>query len=202
MKMIKYLDLFSGIGGFSKAIQDIDPTAECIGFSEIDKYAIQIYNKQFPSHKNYGDITKINASELPNFDLICGGFPCQSFSIAGKRKGFEDTRGTLFFDITRLIKEKRPRYILLENVKGLLSHDKGRTFATILSALTELGYDLQWQVLNSKNFGVPQNRERVFIVGHIRGMPRPEVFPFRENDEHVTGQDRKELKNSQRRPRI
>ena len=180
---IKYLDLFTGIGGFSKAIHDIDPTAECIGFSEIDKYAIQIYNKHFPSHKNYGDITKINASELPNFDLICGGFPCQSFSIAGKRKGFDDTRGTLFFDIARIIKEKRPRYILLENVKGLLSHDKGRTFATILPSLTELGYDLQWQVLNSKNFGVPQNRERVFIVGHLRTESRPEVFPLRQNSE-------------------
>jgi DNA (cytosine-5)-methyltransferase 1 len=149
----------------------------CVGYSEIDKYAIQIYEKHF-KHKNYGDATKINASELPDFDLLVGGFPCQAFSIAGKRKGFNDTRGTLFFDIARILKEKQPRLFVLENVKGLLSHDNGRTFKTIISTLTELRYDLQWQVLNSKNFGVPQNRERVFIVGHLRGTPRPKVFPF------------------------
>jgi DNA (cytosine-5)-methyltransferase 1 len=152
----------------------------CIGYSEIDKYATQIYQSHFPEHKNYGDITKIKAEDLPEFDLIVGGFPCQSFSIAGKRGGFADTRGTLFFDIARIIKAKQPRLLLLENVKGLLSHDKGDTFRVIISTLDELGYDIQWQVLNSKNFGVPQNRERVFIVGHIRGSSRPEVFPFGE----------------------
>lgn len=120
-----------------------------------------------------------------NFDLICGGFPCQSFSIAGKRGGFADTRGTLFFDLARIIKVKRPRLLLLENVKGLLSHDQGRTFATIIATLDELGYDLQWQVLNSKNFGVPQNRERVYIVGHLRGEPRPQVFPITQQAETV-----------------
>ena len=150
----------------------------CIGYSEIDKYAIQIYQKHFPNHKNYGDITKINEKELPDFDLLCGGFPCQAFSIAGKRAGFNDTRGTLFFEIARIAKQKQPRYLLLENVKGLLSHDNGRTFRTIIATLDELGYDVQWQVLNSKNHGVPQNRERVYIVGHLRGTPRPEVFPI------------------------
>lgn len=150
----------------------------CIGYSEIDKYATQIYQKHFPNHKNYGDITKINADTLPDFDFLCGGFPCQSFSIAGKRGGFADTRGTLFFDIARILKAKQPRLFLLENVKGLLSHDNGNTFKTIISTLDELGYDLQWQVLNSKNFGVPQNRERVFIVGHLRGTSRPQVFPI------------------------
>lgn len=153
----------------------------CVGYSEIDKYATQIYQKRFPNHKNYGDITKINEKELPDFDLLCGGFPCQSFSIAGKRRGFEDTRGTLFFDIARIIAEKRPHLLLLENVKGLTSHDEGRTYTTIITTLNDLGYDLQWQVLNSKNFGVPQNRERVFIVGHLRGTPRPEVFPLAQN---------------------
>jgi len=152
----------------------------CVGYSEIDKYATKIYQSHFPEHKNYGDITKINASELPDFHLLVGGFPCQAFSIAGKRAGFADTRGTLFFEIARILKEKRPRLLLLENVKGLLSHDSGRTFKVILSTLTELGYDIQWQVLNSKNHGVPQNRERVFIVGHLRGTRRPEVFPFAE----------------------
>ncbi len=153
-------------------------TPHCVGYSEIDKYATQIYQAHFPKHKNYGDITKINEKELPDFDFLCGGFPCQSFSIAGKRGGFADTRGTLFFDIARILKHKRPKFFLLENVKGLLSHDEGRTFTIIISTLDELGYDLQWQVLNSKNHGVPQNRERVFIVGNLRGTPRPKVFPF------------------------
>jgi len=150
----------------------------CVGYSEIDRFASSVYKKHFPNHINYGDITKINERELPDFDLLVGGFPCQSFSIAGKRGGFEDTRGTLFFDIARLLKEKQPRLCLFENVKGLLSHDEGRTFRTIISTLDELGYDLQWQVLNSKDFGVPQNRERVFIAGHLRGTPRPEIFPI------------------------
>ncbi len=200
-KTFKYFSAFSGIGGFEVGVQQaygtmgqlqqkVQQTAscrnaeskrsrsQCIGFSEIDKYAIQIYRSHFPTHKNYGDITKIKAEELPDFEFFCGGFPCQSFSIAGKRAGFNDTRGTLFFDLARIAKEKRPKYLLFENVKGLLSHDRGRTFKTILSALTELGYNLQAMVLNSKNFGVPQNRERVFIVGNLGTAARPEVFPF------------------------
>ena len=154
----------------------------CVGYSEIDKYATEIYQKHFRDHKNYGDIKKIKPNKLPNFDLLVGGFPCQAFSIAGKRKGFKDTRGTLFFDIARILRSKKPRLFLLENVKGLLSHDNGSTFKTIIATLTKLGYDVQWQVLNSKNFGVPQNRERVFIVGHLRGTSRPKIFPFTENN--------------------
>jgi DNA (cytosine-5)-methyltransferase 1 len=154
----------------------------CIGYSEIDKYAIQVYNKQF-NHKNYGDITTIEPKELPDFDCLVGGFPCQSFSIAGKRKGFEDTRGTLFFDIARILRDKTPRLVVLENVKGLLSHDKGATFQTILGVLADLGYFVEWQVLNSKNFGVPQNRERVFIIGHLGGEPRRKVFPIGESNQ-------------------
>lgn len=204
---MKYLSLFSGIGGFELGIQqaydnrrllqgttteilsnDSSDTesrqagATCIGYSEIDKYATQTYQKHYPTHHNYGDITKINTEELPSFDLLVGGFPCQSFSIAGKRGGFNDTRGTLFFEIARILRDKKPSLLLLENVKGLLSHDEGRTFRTIISTLDELGYDLQWQVLNSKNHGVPQNRERVFIIGHFRGTSRPEVFPFGKSD--------------------
>lgn len=203
METYKYFSTFSGIGGFELGIErayeimaktpreqsgriPIDLSLhgesrmapECVGFSEIDKYATQIYQSHFPEHKNYGDITKINETELPDFDLLVGGFPCQSFSIAGKRGGFSDTRGTMFFEIARIIRKKQPRFLLLENVKGLLSHDQGRTFTTIIATLDELGYDCQWQVLNSKNHGVPQNRERVFIVGHFRGTPRPQVFPF------------------------
>lgn len=152
--------------------------AECVGYSEIDKYAIKVYEKHFGGHKNYGNATEINARELPDFDLLVGGFPCQAFSIAGKRAGFNDTRGTLFFDIARICKEKRPRHLVLENVKGLLSHDQGKTFQTILGVLADLGYFVEWQVLNSKDFGVPQNRERVFIVGHLGGEPRRKVFPI------------------------
>lgn len=179
--MLKYFSMFSGIGGFELGIKRCIKW-QCIGFSEIDKYAIQIYQKHFPTHKNYRDATKLIPEELPDFDFLIGGFPCQSFTIAGRRKGFEDTRGTLFFDICRILRAKRPGYLLLENVKGLLSHDNGKTFEVILESLDELGYDLQWQVLNSKNFGVPQNRERVFIVGHLRGQPRPQVFPITKDD--------------------
>jgi len=176
---MKYLSTFSGIGGFELGI---GPNHECVGYSEIDKYASAIYQKHFPEHKNYGDITKIVAEELPDFDLLVGGFPCQAFSIAGKRGGFEDTRGTMFFELARILRAKQPRLFVFENVKGLLSHDGGKSFATIIQTLDELGYDCQWQVLNSKNHGVPQNRERVFIIGHLRGTPRPEVFPFGHHD--------------------
>ena len=186
---MKYFSLFTGIGGFEVGIQNTcgdNKYSECVGYSEIDKYAIQIYQSHFPTHKNYGDITKINEKELPDFDLLVGGFPCQSFSIAGKRGGFNDTRGTLFFEIARILQAKKPRLCLLENVKGLLSHDNGSTFKTIITTLDELGYDVQWQVLNSKNHGVPQNRERVYIVGHLRGTPRPEVFPILTgNENHI-----------------
>jgi len=153
----------------------------CVGFSEVDKYATQIYKKHF-NHKEYGDVSKINWGSVEGFEILVGGFPCQAFSIAGNRKGFADTRGTLFFEIARCLKEKQPRLCVLENVKGLLSHDKGKTFGVILAALAEVGYDVQWQVLNSKNFGVPQNRERVFIIGHLRGTSRPEVFPIGEGN--------------------
>ena len=178
---MKYLSLFSGIGGFELGIK-----AKCVGYSEIDKYAIQIYQKHFPKHRNHGNATTIDATKLPDFDLLVGGFPCQSFSIAGKRGGFNDTRGTLFFDIARILKEKRPRNFILENVKGLLSHDNGQTFKTIITTLTELGYCVEWQVLNSKNFGVPQNRERVFIIGYFGEQPSRKVFPIREPDEIYT----------------
>ncbi len=152
-----------------------------VGFSEINKYASELLTQKFPNTKNFGDCTKINTDELPDFDFLCGGFPCQSFSIAGKRRGFEDTRGTMFFEIARILEAKRPKTLLLENVKGLLNHDKGETFKVILQTLDELGYETQWIVLNSKFFGVPQNRERVFIIGSLRGEPRPEILPFRES---------------------
>jgi DNA (cytosine-5)-methyltransferase 1 len=166
----------------SESIRDVPQN---IGYSEIDKYAINTYEEHF-THDNYGDATKINPTELPGFDLLVGGFPCQAFSVAGKRLGFNDTRGTLFFDIARILAEKRPRHLVLENVKGLLSHDGGKTFETIIGVLADLGYFVEWQVLNSKDFGVPQNRERVFIVGHLGGEPRRKVFPITDGNRQDT----------------
>lgn len=191
----------------------------CVWANEIDKYACQIYRRNYgiqkvgdqskdsPNNKSgasqhsintlhcpelyEGDIHEVAARSIPDHELLVGGFPCQAFSIAGKRGGFKDTRGTLFFEIARIVREKQPRILLLENVKGLLSHDKGRTFATILSTLDELGYDAEWQVLNSKDFGVPQNRERVFIIGHLRGRGGGQVFPLRQTDESDIQQNQK-----------
>ena len=153
--------------------------ALCIGFSEIDKNAISIYRKHYPGHRNYGDANAIRTDELPGFDMLDGGLPCQAFSIAGKRLGFDEARGTLFFEIARVLRDKRPGQFLLENVKGLLSHDGGKTFRVIIAALAEMGYCVEWEVLNSKNFGVPQNRERVFIHGFREGCGR-QVFPLGE----------------------
>lgn len=169
--------MFSGIGGFELGIQRALPAAECVGYSEIDSPAISTYERHF-NHDNYGDATRLDPASIPGFGLLVGGFPCQAFSIAGKRHGLDDTRGTLFYDIARVLAVKRPAHFILENVKGLLSHDGGRTFRTILETFTELGYGVEWQVLNAKDFGLPQNRERVFLVGHLGGKPARQVFPF------------------------
>ena len=157
-------------------------TFNCVWYCDIDKYAVQTYNKNFKENYEPTDITTIEPSDIPDFDMLCGGFPCQSFSIAGKRKGFKDTRGTLFFEICRIASKKKPRLIFLENVKGLLNHDEGRTYKVILESLSQLGYDVEWQVLNRKNFGVPQNRERVFIIGHLRTKGIKAIFPVGETD--------------------
>ena len=165
---IKYFSMFSGIGGFEYGMEQSDYRFECVGYSEIDKYARSIYERHYPNHINYGDATRINTTNLPDFEFLVGGFPCQAFSIAGKRKGFDEARGTLFFEIARVLRDKAPSYFLLENVKGLLSHDRGRTVQTIFRVCDELGYDVSWAVYNSKDYGVPQNRERVFIKGYSR----------------------------------
>ena len=199
-KEIRYFSMFTGVGGFELGIGGVNNYQQleerenssttinkyqCIGFSENDKYCSELLKKRFLGIKNYGDATKIIPTELPNFDLLVGGFPCQSFSIAGKRKGFEDTRCTLFYEILRTLEVKRPEYLLLENVKGLLSHDNGRTFAIILASLSKLGYVIQWMVLNSKFFGVPQNRERVFIIGSLRGTSIPEILPLQTINQEI-----------------
>jgi DNA (cytosine-5)-methyltransferase 1 len=176
---LKALSLFSGIGGFDLALNRLG--IEIIGACEIDKYAREIYSKHFPNVPIHNDVTKLDPADLPDFDLIVGGFPCQAFSIAGNRRGFEDTRGTLFFEIARIAKEKRPRYLLLENVKGLLSHEGGDTLRTIYKVLDELGYDTQARIVNTKNY-LPQNRERIFIVCHLRGTSGREVFPITTDD--------------------
>lgn len=181
---MKFIDLFAGIGGFRLGMESAGH--ECVAFCEIDKFARASYKA---IHNTEGeielhDITQVTDDEIRNIghvDAICGGFPCQAFSIAGRRRGFEDTRGTLFFEIARFASILKPKYLFLENVKGLLNHDKGNTFEVILSALDELGYDVEWQVLNSKDFGVPQNRERVFIIGHFRGQRGRKIFPIGGN---------------------
>ena len=187
---MNYLSLFSGIGGFEYGIQQSQKSDQfnCIGFGEIDKYAKNIYKKHYPDHPDLGDVTQIRTEDLPTFDFLVGGFPCQAFSVAGKRRGFDDTRGTLFFEIARLCRDKRPRYLLLENVKGLLSHNKGQTFKRILEVLSDLGYDVSWEVLNSKNFGVPQNRERIFIKGYLREKCGAEVLHIRGAQEELVGE--------------
>ena len=184
---MNFLDLFAGIGGFRLGMERAGH--KCIGYCEIDKYARASYQAIHDTEGeiDYKDITEVTNEEFRKLrgkvDVICGGFPCQAFSIAGNQLGFEDARGTLFYEIARAAEQIKPRYLFLENVRNLLSHDKGKTFARMLKILDELGYDTEWQVLNSKNFGVPQNRERVFIIGHLRGERTYRVFPIRGKDE-------------------
>lgn len=181
-----FIDFFSGIGGFRLGMEKAGH--RCIGHCEIDKFADRSYRAMHEVRKDEwysDDITRVRPEELPEADCYCFGFPCQAFSIAGKRRGFEDTRGTLFFEVMRLAKERKPKVLLAENVKGLLNHEGGVTFAVIISTLDELGYDVEWQLLNSKDFGVPQNRERVFIIGHLRGTGGREVFPIRSGNKET-----------------
>ncbi|EHC6225235.1 TPA: DNA (cytosine-5-)-methyltransferase [Listeria monocytogenes] len=199
---MKFLDLFAGIGGFRLGMERAGH--ECVGYVEIDKFARKSYQAIHDTEGEWTreDITKVTDDEWRELcgtvDIICGGFPCQSFSIAGKRLGFEETRGTLFFEIARAAKQIQPRYLFLENVKGLLSHNKGETFATILTALDELGYDAEWRVLNSKDFGVPQNRERVFIVANLRGSGGREIFPFGGENRTLNKNDIKAINDSKK----
>ena len=176
---IKYLDMYSGIGGFRSALDEVGGF-ECVGYCEIDKFAKQAYETLYDTKGEmyFEDARNICPDDLPDIDLICAGFPCQSFSLAGKQRGFDDTRGTLFFEVARVAAAKRPALLYLENVQNLLSHDKGWTFETILEVLDDIGYDVSWTVLNSANFGVPQSRNRVFITGFLRGRCAGEIFAF------------------------
>src|SRR3990167_8881313 len=176
---MKVFSLFSGVGGFELGMPK---NYKLIGFSEIDKYASQVLKYRFPKVKNYGDIKSIKWNEIPDFDLLTGGSPCQDFSIAGKRRGLKGSRSSLAWEFIRCLRTKKPRYFIWENVKGVLSSRSGWDFANILTAFSESGYALWWQVLNAKDFGVPQNRERIFILGFREGSPQ-EVFFERENED-------------------
>lgn len=178
-KTIRFIDLFAGLGGirlgFEQACEESGLKAECVLTSEIKEHAIEALKDNF-EHKNFvGDITKVDTKDIPDFDILLGGFPCQAFSTAGNRLGFADTRGTLFFEVERILKEKKPKGFILENVEGLITHDKenktdpiGRTLKTILQHLEALGYKVNWRLLNCKDFGVPQDRKRIFITGMLK----------------------------------
>ena len=186
-----FVEMFCGVGGFRLGLERSG--WNCLWANDNDRYACEVYRRNFGSKELIeADIGTINARSVPDHDLLTAGFPCQSFSVAGKRKGFEDTRGTLFHDIARVVEAKRPPLLLLENVKGLLSAQDGYCFARILQTLDELGYWTEWQVLNSKHFGVPQNRERVFVVGHLGEAGGREIFPITETCEDLDGTHQEE----------
>lgn len=180
--VIKFIDLFAGIGGIraglESAIHECGFASECVFTSEIKPHAISILKQNHPNEKIIGDITKVDAKDIPDFDILCAGFPCQAFSAAGKREGFADTRGTLFFDVERILKTKKPKGFILENVEGLVNHDKGRTLQVILSHLEDIGYKVSYKVINSKNFGVPQERKRIYITGTFSKKISLDDFPL------------------------
>ena len=168
--VIKYIDLFCGMGGlrigFEDALTELGLIGKCEFSSDIKNTAIKAYNKNFAENLKPTDITKIPVNEIPDFDYLLAGFPCQAFSYAGNRLGFEDTRGTLFFDIARILKEKKPKGFILENVEGLITHDQGKTYKVIENTLVELGYKVTTRIINGKDFGLAQSRNRIYIVGH------------------------------------
>ena len=175
---MKFIELFAGIGAFRLGLERTGH--ECVWANEIEENARRIYERQFNDRPDPRDIRLVSADDLPEADLIVGGFPCATFSVAGKRTGFslEDTRGTLAFEMFRLARDKQIPYVIFENVKGLLNHDNGKTFEILLTVLDDMGYDSQWELLDSQNFGIPQHRERIFVVANLRGKPRPKVFPI------------------------
>jgi DNA (cytosine-5)-methyltransferase 1 len=166
--MLRFIDLFAGIGGIRLPFEELG--LDCVFSSEIDKFACQTYFENFNETPS-GDITKIDTADIPDFDILLAGFPCQPFSQAGKQLGFADTRGTMFFEIERILKDKRPAAFLLENVKALETHDHGRTLQTIISRLRNLGYSVSYRIYSAKDFGVPQNRERIYITGYYSQPP-------------------------------
>ena len=185
--VVKVIDLFAGIGGIRLGVEQAFGSVDCVFTSEIDKHAVTTYKANFKDGHVFGDIKQIDASDVPDHDILLAGFPCQPFSQAGLKKGFTDTRGTLFFDIERILLAKQPKAFLLENVKQLKSHDKGRTFQTIIDHLTNAGYKVFYEILKARDFGLPQNRERIYIVGFLDHsinfeFPKPTNLPTRVGD--------------------
>lgn len=186
---MKFIDLFGGIGGFRLGLKQAHPDWECVWYCDNDKYAVEVYNENFNEKYKPTDIREVDARDVPDHDVLCAGFPCQPFSVFVKdRKGFSDTRGTMFFEICRIAKEKQPKILFLENIKGLLNHEDGKTFRVVLQMLDELGYDVEWRVLNSKHFGVPQSRNRVYIIGHRR--PEQTKLSLLEQELYTDGKTR------------
>jgi DNA (cytosine-5)-methyltransferase 1 len=194
---MKFIELFAGVGAFRLGLERTGH--ECVWANEWLERPRSIYARNFGEQPDGRDIRTISAGDIPSADLIVGGFPCATFSIAGKRTGFslDDTRGTLAFEMFRLARDKGIPYILFENVKGLFSNDGGRTFQVILETLDGMGYDCQWELLDSQNFGVPQHRERVFLIANLRGKPRPKVFPIGETGEPIAREGRSEQRTRQ-----
>lgn len=188
---MKFIELFAGIGAFRLGLENTGH--ECVFANEWLEKPRRIYARNFGEQPDPRDVRDLRGSDLPDADLLVGGFPCATFSVAGKRTGFglEDTRGTLAFEMFRLAGEKGIPYILFENVKGLLNHDNGRTFGIILSVLDAMGYDCQWELLDSQNFGVPQHRERIFLIANLRSHPRPKVFPIGRTDPEDAGKSQR-----------
>ncbi|OQA66285.1 MAG: DNA cytosine methylase [Candidatus Diapherotrites archaeon ADurb.Bin253] len=177
MNNLIHLDTFSGYGGFTLFAEQLG--IKTIGFSEIENDANKLLRYRFPEIKNYGDITQIDTGTLPYFNLLTGGSPCQDLSQAGKRKGLDGDRSGLFFAFTKILKECEPDYFIWENVRGALSSNGGRDFARVQMEFSKVGYNFQWQLLNARDFGIPQNRERIFVIGSHRKINRPNIFPFK-----------------------
>lgn len=182
---LKFIDLFSGVGGFRYSLESTCKLkgieTECVGFSEIDKFATKTYKANFNPSANeieFGDITKINVDKMPSFDILFAGFPCQPFSLMGKKRGFADTRGTMFFHIEKMIAKKKPKFFILENVRGILTHDDGKTYEAIIKILEDkLGYHTITWMLNSRDYGVPQTRRRTYILGFIKKSDKNKITP-------------------------
>lgn len=183
--VLRFIDLFAGIGGIrcglELAVKEKGLKPVCVFTSEIKPYAVKVLQENHPGETITGDITKVETKNIPDFDILCAGFPCQSFSSAGKRQGFADTRGTMFFEVERILKAKRPKGFILENVEGLVNHDGGKTLQVIVDRLAALHYKFDFRVLNSKYFGVPQERKRIYIVGSINDTPNLDNFPIKES---------------------
>ncbi len=183
--VIRFIDLFAGIGGIrcglEQAVADRGMMSVCVLTSEIKPHAVSVLRENYPGETITGDITKIDTKNIPDFDILCAGFPCQAFSSAGKRQGFADTRGTLFFDVERILRDKRPKGFILENVEGLVNHNGGKTLQVIIDKLAALNYKFDFRVLNSKYFGVPQERKRIYIVGSVYKKPDLDNFSIKES---------------------